>query len=81
MLGLNSAKPSLERITLTDQRIWVYPGGRFDIAAGRIDIRVLVTLRYLAEAFGRVDGVVAPVRPSPLRSPRSDLGARLRPRG
>ena len=52
--GLERAKPTLERATLADRRISLYAGGRSDIAAHRIDIRVLVTLRYLAEAFGQV---------------------------
>jgi hypothetical protein len=52
--GLEAAKSHLERTTLGDGRISIYGGGRSDIAAHRIDIRVLVTLRYLAEAFGQV---------------------------
>src|SRR5439155_13639971 len=31
-----------------------YPGGRNDIAAGRVDVRVLATLEYLAVTYGRV---------------------------
>ena len=52
--GLESAKRRLERLTLADRRISIYSGGRSDIAAHRIDIRVLVLLRYLAEGFGQV---------------------------
>ena len=52
--GLEAAKRRLERVTLADSRISIYSAGRADIAAHRIDIRVLVTLRYLAEAFGQV---------------------------
>lgn len=54
VIGLDAAKPALERVTLADRRIWIYSGGRLDVAARRIDVRVLVTLRYLAEAFGGV---------------------------
>jgi hypothetical protein len=52
--GLEAAKRNLERVTLADRRLSIYAGGRSDIAAHRIDIRVLVTLRYLAEAFDQV---------------------------
>jgi hypothetical protein len=52
--GLEAAKPRLERLMLADRRISIYGGGRSDVDAGRIDIRVIVTLRYLAEAFGQV---------------------------
>jgi hypothetical protein len=52
--GLEAAKRDLERLTLADRRISIYPGGRSDIATHRIDIRVLVVLRYLAEGFGQV---------------------------
>jgi hypothetical protein len=39
---------------LADKRLDVYQGGRSDIEAGRIDVRILVLLRYLAEAHGQV---------------------------
>ncbi len=52
--GFEAAKSRLERLTLSDPRISIYGGGRSDIAAHRIDIRVLVMLRYLAEGFGQV---------------------------
>jgi hypothetical protein len=44
------SKPLLQKRVLADERIDVYPCGRDDIAAGRIDRRVLVTLTYLAES-------------------------------
>ena len=43
-------KPLLERRVLSDSRIDVYPCGRKDIRAGRVDRRVLATLAYLAES-------------------------------
>jgi hypothetical protein len=52
--GLAAAKPRLERALLRDPEIDIYPGGRGDIAAGRIDVRVLVLLRYLRVAHGQV---------------------------
>ena len=52
--GLQAAKPALQRRVLADSRIDIYRGGRSDIASGQIDVRVLVVLRYLAEANGQV---------------------------
>ncbi|HWH46115.1 MAG TPA: hypothetical protein VNT32_15460, partial [Thermoleophilaceae bacterium] len=43
-------KHLLERRVLADDRIEIYPCGRRDIRAGRIDRRVLATLAYLAES-------------------------------
>jgi hypothetical protein len=40
----------LERRLLADQRVTIYPCGRADVAAGRIDRRVIVTLELLAES-------------------------------
>jgi hypothetical protein len=52
--GLNAVKDRLEQRVLDSERIDVYEGGRQDIAAGRIDVRVLTLLLYLAEKY---DGV------------------------
>jgi hypothetical protein len=52
--GLDWAKPSLSKRILNDRRITIYPGGRADIQAGRVNIRVLVVIAYLAEAHGQV---------------------------
>jgi hypothetical protein len=52
--GLHAAKPALEVRVLFDSRIDMYPGGADDVASGRIDVRVLVLMRYLAEAHGQV---------------------------
>src|SRR5439155_23309770 len=52
--GLEAAKPRLERRVLRDPRIAIYPGGRVDIALGRVDVRVLVLIRYLRVTFHRV---------------------------
>ena len=40
----------LQRMVLRDERLSIYAGGRLDIAMGRTDVRVLVLMRYLAEA-------------------------------
>jgi hypothetical protein len=52
--GLEAAKPRLERRVLRDRRIDIYPGGRVDIALHRVDVRVLVLIRYLRVGFGQV---------------------------
>ena len=52
--GLAQAKGRLVQRLLADGRVAVYPGGRADLAAGRIDVRVVVLLSYLAELHGSV---------------------------
>ncbi len=51
--GFDWAKPSLSKRILNDRRISIYSGGRADIQAGRVNIRVLTLLAYLAEAHGQ----------------------------
>ena len=52
--GLVASKGALQNRVLADRRISIYAGGRSDIAAGRVDVRVLALLRYLAQAHGQV---------------------------
>jgi hypothetical protein len=52
--GLEAAKPRLTKRLLADERVSIYAGGRHDLAIGRIDVRVIVLIRYLAEAHGQV---------------------------
>jgi hypothetical protein len=52
--GLDHAKPRLQRLILRDPRIDVYWGGEGDIRSGKIDVRVLVLIRYLANVHGQV---------------------------
>ena len=52
--GLDASKHRLGKKVLNDRRISIYGGGANDIAADRIDVRVLVLLEYLAEAHGQV---------------------------
>jgi hypothetical protein len=52
--GLDASKGRLARRVLADRRITIYAGGRMDIASGKTDVRVLVLVRYLAEAHGQV---------------------------
>jgi hypothetical protein len=51
--GFAAAKPRLAKRVLSDRRLDIYAGGRSDIMAGRIDVRVLVLMRYMAEAYGQ----------------------------
>jgi hypothetical protein len=52
--GLERARPRLQRLILRDPRIDMYWGGEGDIRNGRIDVRVLVLIRYLANMHGQV---------------------------
>jgi hypothetical protein len=52
--GLLSQKADLQDRVLHDSRLAIYPGGREDIAAGRVDVRVLALMLYLAETYHRV---------------------------
>jgi hypothetical protein len=52
--GLHAVESRLRRRVLESDRLVLYPGGREDVAAGRIDPRVLALLLYLAEKY---DGV------------------------
>jgi hypothetical protein len=52
--GFDWAKPSLSKRILNDRRISIYPGGRTDILQGRVNVRVLALIAYLAEAHGQV---------------------------
>ena len=52
--GLLSQKSDLQDRVLHDSRLQIYPGGRSDIAAGRVDVRVLALMLYLAEEYHQV---------------------------
>jgi hypothetical protein len=52
--GLEAEKETLGERVLLDPRITLYGGGREDVAADRIDVRVLVLVSYLAESYGEV---------------------------
>jgi hypothetical protein len=52
--GLEAAKKLLVKRTLRDKRITIYPGGRADLIAGRIDVRTIVAIRYLAVAHKQI---------------------------
>ena len=52
--GLNAEKTRLGEKVLNDPRVSIYAGGRGDIESGRVNVRVLAVIEYLAESFGQV---------------------------
>jgi hypothetical protein len=52
--GLEASKASIATRVLGDRNISIYQGGRSDIVAGKVDVRVLATIAYLRESFGQV---------------------------
>jgi hypothetical protein len=52
--GYAAAKQRLTERLLADDGVWIYGSGRDDIAAGRIDVRVIVLLGYVAQRHGSV---------------------------
>ncbi len=52
--GLTDSRDELAAKILSDERIDIYPGGREDISSGRVDVRVLAMIAFLAESFGDV---------------------------
>ena len=52
--GLEAAEARLVKRLLADERVTLYAGGRDDLTAGRIDVRIVVLLSYLAERHGSV---------------------------
>jgi len=52
--GLLSQKVDLQDRVLHDARLHIYAGGRADVAAGRVDVRVLALMLYLAQTYHEV---------------------------
>jgi len=52
--GLLAHKDDLVNKVLNDGRVTMYPGGRLDLADGRVDVRVVVLIEYLADTYGQV---------------------------
>ena len=52
--GLEASRDSLQREVLNDSRIQIYPAGRADVSSGKLDVRILALLVYLAQAHGSV---------------------------
>jgi hypothetical protein len=52
--GLEAAKPAIAAKLLADPMVNIYEGGRNDIIADKVDVRVLAVVAYLRETFGQV---------------------------
>ena len=52
--GLNAEKTRLGEKVLNEPRVSIYAGGRGDIESGRVNVRVLAVIEYLADSFGQV---------------------------
>jgi hypothetical protein len=52
--GLENQKAALGNKVLNDPRVTIYTAGRGDIESGRVDVRVLASIEYLADSFGQV---------------------------
>jgi hypothetical protein len=52
--GLLSQKRDLEDRVIHSPRVLLYPGGRSDVAAHKVDVRVLAVMLYLADTFHQV---------------------------
>jgi hypothetical protein len=52
--GLDASRDQLQQQVLNDPRVQIYPAGRADVASGKLDVRVLAIIEYLAQADGEV---------------------------
>jgi hypothetical protein len=52
--GLLSQKADLQDRVLHNSRLVIYSGGRHDVAAGHVDVRLLALMLYLAQAYHEV---------------------------
>jgi hypothetical protein len=52
--GLEAAKASIATRLLSDPQVSIYDGGRSDIIANKVDVRVLAMIAYLRQSFGQV---------------------------
>lgn len=52
--GLRAEQERLVTALLADERVTIYAAGREDLLAGRVDVRVVALISYLAEAYGQV---------------------------
>jgi hypothetical protein len=52
--GLEASKKTIAARLLSDPMVSIYAGGREDIVANKVDVRVLALIAYLRESFGQV---------------------------
>ena len=80
VIGFEAAKDRLTDRLLADEDVWIYDSGREDLAAGRIDVRVIVLLGYLVERHESIDRDEPLLGPPQVRAGRSRLGPHVRAR-
>jgi len=54
VIGLEASKAHLTEKLLADSRVMIYGSGRTDLVSGRVDVRIIVLLGYLAQRHGSV---------------------------
>ena len=54
LIGLDASREQLQQQVLSDRRVSIYPAGRGDVASGKLDVRILAIIEYLAQAEGSV---------------------------
>ncbi len=54
LTGLDASRDQLQQQVLNDSRVSIYPAGRGDVTSGKLDVRVLAIIEYLAQANGSV---------------------------
>jgi hypothetical protein len=54
LTGLDASRDQLQQQVLSDPRLHIYSAGRGDVASGKLDVRVLALMEYLAQANGDV---------------------------
>jgi hypothetical protein len=52
--GLDASRDALQQQVLNDPRVTIYPAGRGDVTSGKLDVRILAMIEYLAQADGSV---------------------------
>ena len=52
--GLDASRDQLQQQVLHDSRVHIYPGGIGDVESGKLDVRVIAMILYLAQADGEV---------------------------
>lgn len=52
--GLDASRDQLQQQVLHDPRVHIYPEGIGDVTSGKLDVRVLAIIEYLAQADGEV---------------------------
>jgi hypothetical protein len=52
--GLDASRDQLQQQVLHDPRVHIYPAGIGDVTSGKLDVRVLAIIEYLAQADGEV---------------------------